>query len=41
MTGIRSDVLLESDMLGLSDDQSAAKCLGSPDAKVSVTHGDE
>lgn len=41
MTGISSDLLLDSNMLGLDDDRSSAAFLGSPDARVSTTHLDE
>lgn len=41
MTGILSDLLLDSNMLGLSEDKTSAKYLGSPDARVSTTHSDE
>jgi hypothetical protein len=41
MTGVLSDLLLESNMLGLSKDRTSATYFGSPDARVSTTHSAE
>ncbi|OAP61364.1 hypothetical protein AYL99_03567 [Fonsecaea erecta] len=41
MTGALSDFLLESNILGLSEDQRSVVYLGNPDARVSVTHSDD
>ncbi|KIX96718.1 uncharacterized protein Z520_07437 [Fonsecaea multimorphosa CBS 102226] len=41
MTGALSDFLLESNVLGLSEDQRSVVYLGHPDARISVTHSDD
>ena len=41
MTGIKGDLLLEDNLLGLSKDKKFAHHLGEPDVKVSATHSDE